>query len=63
MIDAIIDALVRLVSSASSDHRRKVRDDRARASAAEIAAREAEDAAWALDHEARARAGRQRADR
>lgn len=63
MIGAIIDALVRLVSSASSDHRRKVRDARARAAAAEAAAREAEHAAWMLDHEARARAGRQRADR
>lgn len=63
MIDAIISAIVRLVSSASSDHRRKVRDARERAAAAEIAAIEAEHAAWMLDHETRSRAGRQRADR
>jgi hypothetical protein len=62
IIDAIIRALVRLVTGADAAHRRKVRDARARAAAAEIAAIEAEHAAWMLDHEARARAGRQRAD-
>lgn len=63
MMSAIIDALLRLVSSASADHRRKVRDARTRAAAAEIAAIEAEHAAWMLDHESRARAGRQGANK
>ena len=65
MIGAILDAIIRLVTGADAAHRRKAKAAREAAAMARAAASEAEYMASILerDHEARARAGRQRADR